>query len=362
MERLRDTWKVSLVEAKAGPYPELAPLAAALGLPFEQGRSMSLLINRTPVQLSLSIHKGRNSEHVDGVSLTATLEGPGGDATSPFLLLRSERGGDVADKGSGISHEVQLGVPEFDEAVYIDSDATEAEVRRVLARETTRDAITWFLAVDSARVKFTSRQVTASLPLPSSGAFDPDRLLLALEAMVLMARSGGPRGEAVPRRGEGFVVGAMVATALAATALFVGDLQWPAGRVFPGWIFLASGAVLAAATARPAGRLVAGDSGSGSRARALTFFLFLFGGACGASAGLAVNGLLGSGEPARLRGSIVRVERGASSGTSWVTTIRWDDGTEQTQRGSFEERVGRQMLRTQQDGAFVPWGETVEYR
>ena len=277
------------------------------------------------------------------------------------MVLRTEQAGDRADKEASISHEVQLGVSGFDEAVYIDSDAPAAEVKRVLAREGTRDAIAWFLESKSPDVKFTGSAVTASLPM-AHGGFDTDQLLLALEALVLMARGGGPRGAAVPRRGESLVVAALGAALLAGGALLFVHLQWKTALAFPALLLLLCGFALGAATTGLAGRLVSGDSGSGARARSLTLLLFLFGCFGGASVGVTANGLLGSGEKTVLHGAVVRVGSEDTDDHTWATTLRWEDGSEQTLPLSSPERPGRKVTRTRLAGALVPWGERLEFR
>lgn len=128
--------KIELLTAdQSGGYTLFAPLADALGLAFGHSKRVALMVDRTPIDLGLEIDSGA----VVAVTLLAGFEArPEDEPGRPELVVRRETFLDGKDKDAGVVREVQLGLAGFDAHVFIDSDASDDEVRRVLASEASR--------------------------------------------------------------------------------------------------------------------------------------------------------------------------------------------------------------------------------
>lgn len=128
-------WVVSSETARTGSYEQLREVCEALGVTCSGAPEERLRINGTLVTISLRIDSGT----VVGVSLETRRDEPVADGVS--ISLTKETAVEVAAKHDGISREVQLGDPEFDVAVYVDSAAGDDEVKRVLRQPHTPPSV-----------------------------------------------------------------------------------------------------------------------------------------------------------------------------------------------------------------------------
>jgi hypothetical protein len=176
-------------------------------------------------------------------SLAAIVEPVPGAAGAPFrslpgtplsrlppLALRPERTRDRLGKVLGLNREVQTGDPGFDASVYIETEATDEEVERVLASPVVREAVLGLLARGAARVAFADRHgaVVADWsgsvetdPFARGGLDDAARRLAALaEALPAVAAIGSP--PAWPR-GARWIIATIVALVAGIAAMVAGQ-------------------------------------------------------------------------------------------------------------------------------------------
>lgn len=335
MERLRDTWKVELLGADTDrPNEELVPVAWALGLDFNRGAWLSVLVNRTPVRLSLEFDSGV----VRAVHVTAELEHGVDAGERPQLVVRRERREHRDDKETGLAREVQTGVAAFDDALYLDSDATDEEVQRVLSREATREVLSRLITDELAtEVTFTPRSVSARV-LRKTARLDAEALLTVIEAMLIAARGGGPRGRVRARGGARLERVLKTAVPLTVLAAGLAYLRWSTTWTFPAFWGVLLGVPAAAVAWFAARPTVRGDSDSGRRLSAIAGLVgggvsFLVAGAL-----VVTNALLGSGEVRSTTGLVRSVAREDEGG--WDTVVLWEDGPVEKLELSFEPRVG----------------------
>jgi hypothetical protein len=182
-----------------GPYEELAGIAQALGVAHHGARVLEVSVNGATVTFELEI----NSGSVVGLRLKLLPEGPV-LPDSPSISLRAEREDERAGKRRGIAVEVQLGDDRFDEAVYVDSDATDGEVKRVLASPGVRAAARDLLLRGCETVRLSRRFVEVKWTLKKD-LFDGPRMLTDLQSVLTLASAGGPRAQAPAPRGGAVV-------------------------------------------------------------------------------------------------------------------------------------------------------------
>lgn len=352
------TWKATLVAQKKGRYRAFAPLAQRLGLPIDDALSVELRIEHAPVKLELDIDSGA----ARGLVLTAGFEVPPGMPEGPYLEVRHETEQDRLDKQELTSHEVQVGHARFDEQHYLDSDASEAEVQRVLSREATRAAIANLLEQPGCeKVRLTTLGARVTLK-GREDEFSAERVLAALEPLLVLRRGGGPRGERHAPRGQWLVSTMAIAFALSTSFLLFAHAQWDAGLVFPASLFVISGSV-ASFFARLFGKpAVSGDSGSGARLRTVTALAWLAGGALGAGSTIALNSLLDVAAPTVTHGVVEQLGGHEEEDNTWKVFIRWEDGSRDWYRVHHRAEVGDEATRLVRSGKFVRWGEVVRVR
>lgn len=362
MRRLRSEWTVVLDGApSSGKSKLLVPLAERLGLPWDGGSVLKLTIDGVPVTVAVESDEGAEL----GVSFSAEL--PREPRVPPFLTVRRESAADRADKAAGLARETQLHAGSLDALVYVDSDARPEEVRRVLGSEDVRGAVTWLLEVDPRGAHFGNYRVAFSLQKPepdSSGAL----LVTALEALVHLARTGGPRGERLRRRGVWLQVAAMVATPLALVAHVLAAWHFGAGACFGAMLWLAFGALGWLGTRGLVRRLVAGDSGSGVRARVTNALLFVVSGSLGLAATLVVNAS-SSAPPGVTVGDVITVRGYDEEENEWPLTVRWPTGVEEDLRVNARRapgggpKPGHELVFTRHPGRLgFDWGESYAVR
>jgi hypothetical protein len=103
-------------------------------------------------------------------------------------------------------HEVQLGDPAFDDVVFIDTAAEDAEVHRLFRSESVRRAARTLIERGAHDVLVDGEAVTTSFSLrsfsPVRDVFDAFLLVDVLEATLELRSAGPVQGRARPRPGE----------------------------------------------------------------------------------------------------------------------------------------------------------------
>ncbi len=177
------------------PYSELDALAAAFEVPNDKSHSIVVQLEGASFEVGVSL----DSFRVVGVDVDM--------AAHPFpeVTLRAESDADRRGKERGINAEIQVGDPEFDRLVYIETDATEGVVRTLLARPEHRAAIRELLWGGSVRLS--ARGVSAG-PF-GMVCFEPDWFRkVATQLLILRTLPAVPTEIIDPasRRGASAVV------------------------------------------------------------------------------------------------------------------------------------------------------------
>lgn len=318
----RPAWRIVGGPAPEGPYTELRAVARRLELDYRGAPVLSFTVNGMPVQLALDFDSGV----VSGLSMRVTLERAGaGDGAS--IKLRRENREDREGKTRGINREVQLEDKPFDDAVYVDATATDAEVRRILAKPSRRQAVLALLQT-TGKVEVSAQAVSAiwSKASPRS-PFEPANVLEALRQLLTLAGAGGPRQRGPWRRGVWLQ--ALAGLSVFATPMYL--LFVLVAWEFDGFlVFLGLGAgLLLALGLRPlVAWLTKGDPGSFSRYRStaatLGFSLVMLGG----GVPVHMNAALDGSGPVRVEeGRVVRVGDYDDENGTHRAEVAWSDGT-----------------------------------
>lgn len=128
----------------------------------------------------------------------------------PRIVLRREEPLDRGGKALGINREVQLGEPAFDAAIYIETEAPEAAVRRALASPVAREAAAALVRGPAGEVELGEGRVALRLDAAALAA-EPAALLGVLERVAdlggALAVPGDmpSRAELVQRRSVGHI-------------------------------------------------------------------------------------------------------------------------------------------------------------
>jgi len=181
---LRDdeAWSIAatdLVSQRIAGYHELDAFSASIGAPLSAAQ-ITLRCDGLELSVSLALDSGG----AVGLDLTAMTSG------FPAILLRRETDTDVDAKELGASREVQTGDEAFDRAVYIESEAPDADILRVLSAPAVRRAIVRLLR-DTPTITLESALITLSGNRGAPQCFVPDRINELLAALRVLA--GAPR-------------------------------------------------------------------------------------------------------------------------------------------------------------------------
>lgn len=350
---LRQAWRLVSGPAPDGPYTELAAAARALEVDYHGAPVLSFTLNGQPLTLSLVIDSGA----VTGLSLRLGLERePGGAEAS--IKLRRETRADREGKTRGIAREVQLDEQEFDDAVYVDATASDAEVRRIFATPSRRSAVLALLAA-GATLELTHEAVTATWPrLGSIEPFGPEQVKQSIRHVLTLAGAGGPRERGPWRRGGWLqVLSGLSVFATPVYLLFV-LLGWDFdGRLV--WLGLGAGLGLAFGARGLVARLMRGDSGSFDRSKStavtLGFSLVMLGG----GVPVHLNAELDRSAPLlELRGKALSVGDLDSENNTVCVEVAWKDGTKENIDLPDPVGVGDVVIRREHEGALgFHWGE-----
>lgn len=351
----RERWRAQLVSSSDAGGGALDELVSRLGLEGTGFSRLGLKLAGRQVEVALDFTDAdpealRSGKTLEGVRLSVEFERGGAakdsDEASPTIVLRREHQLDVRDKERGLTREVQTGYERFDHAVFIDNDSTEADALQVLRSEATRQAVLRLLDTGHPSVRITRTGVSVRHRVVDEKV-RVGPLLDALEDLLIVARAGGPRDPAPPRRGETWVlVGAGVCAACVAYAYLTWQ-AWPTSL----WI-LSLGALagaIVAFLARPSlEEACAGDSSSARRATLLLSMAWLASGALVFGALEHLNGSLDGSEGEVWHG--VLTSTGSNRSRSRVG-VRWEDGSTSSIRGDSSMHQGDRITERRHPGA-----------
>lgn len=310
-------WVVSSETVRTGSYEELRELCEALGVPCSGAPEERLRINGTQVTISLKIDSGT----VVGVMLETKRAEPVADGVS--ISLTRETAVEVAAKQAGISREVQLGDPEFDVAVYVDTAAGDDEVKRVLRQPHVRRGALKLVKQLATHVFIGKGRVTASFE-DRANLFHVQTMITLLAAMLDVTSGGVPMGPAMRRPG------ATLSWLLALTWLGTVVAAWLSFSRYSVSLWLTlTGAAVGLLVFLPLSlllrRTIRGASNSHdafSWVRGLVFFNLLTGGVAGAR---LANCELDASEGVLVSGTVKSVTTSEDSGRT-SATIEWANG------------------------------------
>jgi hypothetical protein len=156
-------------------YDELAAFAGALGI-RAPCTSIELSVDGLELEVSLDIDSGR----VRGLDMSSR------STRLPEVRFRRENSGDREAKEKGVSRELQTGDPTFDDAVYIESDAADADLLVYLSSPHVRAAIVELLrSFEDLQVHADRIDATRNFGIPA--AFHPDQIRRHLALLRLLA-------------------------------------------------------------------------------------------------------------------------------------------------------------------------------
>jgi len=332
--------------APHGFYRELGAVAQALGVRHEGARVLEVEVNGALVTFELEINSGT----VVGLTLTLVPPGPA-LPDEPAILLRREVAADRAGKQRGINVEVQLGDPRFDQEVYVDSDAREDEVQRVLAAPSVRGAVRELLGAGCEKVRLSRRGVEATWTTKGNdGLFDGPRLVSALQSVVTLAAAGGPHARGAPARGGWLVALTTLGLAAGVPYFLFARATWTtsAGLPLAGAV---AGMVVALALRPSLARVLAGGSSSFARYRNTAAMLFFALGFHGAALPVHLNGALDGSRPTVVEGAVSELGARDDEDGKTDVVVRWSDGTHEDVRVRSPGTVGQRVTKQRHQGA-----------
>lgn len=130
---------------------------------------------------------------------------------TPRIVLRAEDAIDRGGKALGINRELELGDAAFDAAVYVESEAPDAQVTQVLAAAEAREAALALVRGPAGEVQLGEGRVTARLAEEQLADVAAARLVLEplrrLATAMAVPKDMPTRAEIVGRRGVGHIFG-----------------------------------------------------------------------------------------------------------------------------------------------------------
>lgn len=349
-------WTISKRSSHSGGYPQLDALGLALGFPARGAAALEFSVNGAACSIALSINSGT----VTGLDLTMKAEGPA-PASGPRITLRPETAFDRASKERGIAREVQLGDQRFDAAVYVDSNATDDEVKRVLSAPAVRSAVEFLLSAGAEDFCIDPDGVKAHWK-ESPERYQPQHVLSLLQSLLVVQRAGRPRGPVVSPPGAWLGVVLITLLLPHGGAFLIANSRWDVP-----WQLLATGACLGLFGSffliGPATRVVSGASDSHRSAVIVTLALLFHLPVAGALGALVLNCGLDGSEGQRVSGTVQNASA-PGDGDGQQVEVRWDDGrTETFYRASSSWDVGSSAAKTIHPGSLgVEWSWGLEHQ
>lgn len=180
---------------RASGHPELRPFARSMQV-TESCAQVTVRCDGVDCEVTLYIDSGG----VKGLDLQAYTTG------LPSITFTRENDAERKAKASGLTREVQTGDAELDRAVFIESDAADADILAVFSSPAVCAALR-SLSADYPTIRFTSRGIELTENRDTARCFDPKRIAEQLAALRVLA--GAPRPIAVasePRSGPARVI------------------------------------------------------------------------------------------------------------------------------------------------------------
>lgn len=190
-----------------GPYKELGAIAKSLRIPHSGAPSLLFQVGeassrRGPVVVTVGLNI--DSGVVRGLTVSVARSG------LPSVRLRPETDADKQHKATGLNVEAQTGDSDFDDAVYIETESSNAAMRAMLASGQTRRAVTTLLSAFE-QVEIDEQGIRISSKNDRVDIFQASVFRRYLEALLVLAGlpDVGERN-APQRRGRGLVTASVV--------------------------------------------------------------------------------------------------------------------------------------------------------
>jgi hypothetical protein len=163
-----------------GPFDHFRRLASALECPYRGASTLELDRDGRRVRLALQVEMSEVRALV--------VQAAGGPFTR--VLLRAEQDDDREAKRSGAAVEAQIGQRAFDDAIFVDTDASSAQLASLIG-VAVRPAVIE-LVKSGGSIAYDEAGVTLALPAPRDGADDAygsERLLARIELACTLANA-----------------------------------------------------------------------------------------------------------------------------------------------------------------------------
>ena len=334
-------------KAVAGPTVTFPELCGALGaVPdanscdlVSDGESFSLRFQpsgrNTPSSLTVAKATPSGSSGLSGDGANPFRERPGGPVVLDYvrpILLRKETKHDRIGKALLVNQEAQTGDPAFDHKVYVETDAPDSLVDRLLGDAEVRAHVLRWLDAGWTNVRFYDPGVTVALVATPAG---PQKMTAASVREVLPhlgeVSAKAPRVEHVSLRRPPWtrhawvIVGSVVLLVAGFVAALIAAQAWPTFESRP---YLVCGTVgfLAWVAAIPlVGMMVRGRSDSW---RTMCISLVMLGGglpATGIGVGIGANGALDESPAEHKRLQVLELWKNSGKSTSYHVRLKhWD--------------------------------------
>lgn len=169
----------AVTASRASGHPELRPFARSMQIEGSCAQ-ISVCCDGIDCDVTLYIDSG----DVKGLDLEAHTLG------LPRVTFTRETDAERKAKASGITREVQTGHAELDRDVFIESDASDADVRAVFSAPAVCAALLR-LSRDFPTIRFTAKGIELTENRDTATCFDPKRISEQLAALRVVA--GAPR-------------------------------------------------------------------------------------------------------------------------------------------------------------------------
>lgn len=182
----------NLVQASESKvYKELAPFVESLTGKYDNATEVKVQCDGMVLVVAITLNSGA----VTGTDIVVMFDRsnktkgvtPTGEGFPPMNLL-PEDGTHRKAKETGLSREAQTGDEEFDAAVYIESQLTDASIHRFLSSPAVRKAV-MRLVRDTSQIQVGPDKIT--MYVPKDKAFDPTLIRERLTCLRVLA--GAPR-------------------------------------------------------------------------------------------------------------------------------------------------------------------------
>lgn len=333
--RLKDYW--------IGKYDELTPFAKELGRDVQTG-GLDVIADGIECKVGLSVNSGT----VVGLDHQALAVG------LPSMRLLTEMPEHVEAKARELAKEVQTGDQAFDDEVYIESPASDADVQTVLSSPAVRHAIRMLLRDTSTIVIDERNGVSFSMSRDAS-PFETTGIRKRLAWLRVVA--GAPRPlvaemlpvparARVPKRIMGWTYPIVILLTI------VGLAKWTPLRGELVFQCILAGFVLAVIMVPIWPRLLRGRSTSHSETRAWRIATFIYAPLLVVGASTTYNGAFDDSKERDVTMKIVSVDKSSDEGVdTWHAKTVDDEGDSHSYAFKHEPKPGQLVKVGWKDGA-----------